>query len=526
MNGEIIKSYLIALGYKPNEQELKKFDENVKRTEKVVTDLGKSMAQVVISVSAGVEEMSRRLEDFYYVSQRSNTAVSNLMAIRYAAGQVGVGAESITSAIEGLKQTMNLNPGTEGLINNLGIQTRDANHELRDTSQIMNELVSRLTKMGAPGTPGFAVAAQFAQMLGISPETLVMLERHLGEFQKAQDDFRERAGQAGLDVDALSDKSRNFQNHLRLLESDIEIFGMLMEKNFIEPIDWVVQKADSVVQAINQMDRATQGWSTTIISIVGSLAGWKAAIATLRLLAPGLATKIFGEATSSLAPRIVGTALGFATRFAGPAAAFAAGMHPTELNTNEDERFKQLFGNQNAINQNARVNQVVDYFVSKGWSKAQAIGIAANLMRESGFGANAVGDDGKAYGIAQWHADRQEMFKKFAGHDIHGSTLEEQLAFVDHELRNNEKRAGDRLRGATTPGEAAGIVTQYYERPKDPFGASALSGRMADQIVNITQSNQVTVSGVTDPHAAASAVGAETTRNNADLVRNMKSAVQ
>lgn len=116
---------------------------------------------------------------------------------------------------------------------------------------------------------------------------------------------------------------------------------------------------------------------------------------------------------------------------------------------------------------------IVDSLMSKGWSQEQAMGIAANLHQESNYDPKAVGDSGKAYGIGQWHPDRQANFKKQFGKDIKGSTLEEQLAFVDWELRNTEKGAGNRLMGATNAGDAASIVSQYYERPADRAGEAS-----------------------------------------------------
>lgn len=52
------------------------------------------------------------------------------------------------------------------------------------------------------------------------------------------------------------------------------------------------------------------------------------------------------------------------------------------------------------------------YFQARGWTKEQAAGLAANIKRESAFRPDAVGDNGKAYGIAQWHPDRQAEFKR------------------------------------------------------------------------------------------------------------------
>ncbi len=120
------------------------------------------------------------------------------------------------------------------------------------------------------------------------------------------------------------------------------------------------------------------------------------------------------------------------------------------------------------------------YFQAQGWSREQAAGLAANIKRESAFNAGAVGDNGKAYGIAQWHPDRQAEFQKKFGKPIQGSTLEEQMAFMHYELtQGNERAAGVKLRGTSSAAEAAGAVSMHYERPNDRAGEAAKRGQMA-----------------------------------------------
>jgi hypothetical protein len=128
----------------------------------------------------------------------------------------------------------------------------------------------------------------------------------------------------------------------------------------------------------------------------------------------------------------------------------------------------------------AQEKAAMDYFQKQGWSKEQAAGLAANIKRESAFKADAVGDGGKAYGIAQWHPDRQAEFKKKFGKDIQGSSLEEQMAFMHHELTaGKEKGAGDKLRQATTAQDAAAAVSKHYERPADKEGEATKRGQLA-----------------------------------------------
>lgn len=104
----------------------------------------------------------------------------------------------------------------------------------------------------------------------------------------------------------------------------------------------------------------------------------------------------------------------------------------------------------------------------------QAKGIIANLMGESGKGLNhqAIGDGGKAFGVAQWHSDRQANFKRIFGHDIRQSTLEEQIKFLKWEMQNTEKAAGDKIRQAKNANEATIRSVAHYERPKDIQGQS------------------------------------------------------
>ncbi len=113
---------------------------------------------------------------------------------------------------------------------------------------------------------------------------------------------------------------------------------------------------------------------------------------------------------------------------------------------------------------NAKI--ALDYFVQQGWSPAQAAGLVANLQAESGQNLNpsALNPKEQAYGIAQWRGSRQRDFAKEIGKPMQGSSLQDQLQFVQWELNNTEARAARALKSAKTAEEAAAIVDQYYER--------------------------------------------------------------
>jgi hypothetical protein len=109
----------------------------------------------------------------------------------------------------------------------------------------------------------------------------------------------------------------------------------------------------------------------------------------------------------------------------------------------------------------------MEYFISQGYTPEQAAGIVGNLTKESGMRTDARnpndGGPGKdSVGLAQWNRERLEGLERFAGE--RGTSkydFETQLAYVDYELRNSERTAGNSLRGSTDAGGAALAMTRY-----------------------------------------------------------------
>lgn len=127
----------------------------------------------------------------------------------------------------------------------------------------------------------------------------------------------------------------------------------------------------------------------------------------------------------------------------------------------------------------ARIDRAMTFFMEQGWSRAQAAGIVGNLWAESRVKHDqAQHGGGPGYGLAQWEGPRQASFAQWAGHDIHDSTMQEQLEFIQWELTNTERGAGNALRDATTVDQAARIVMTQYERPADQ-SEGAQRGRAA-----------------------------------------------
>lgn len=118
-------------------------------------------------------------------------------------------------------------------------------------------------------------------------------------------------------------------------------------------------------------------------------------------------------------------------------------------------------------------------FEDQGWSHSDAAAIIAGLDRESGLRTGAVGDNGLAYGAAQWHPDRQAQFDAWSkaggtddGRDIRHSSMADQTNFINWDLTKGKyKSVGDHMRAAKTIEDKMAIFDKEYESPADAEGA-------------------------------------------------------
>ena len=98
-----------------------------------------------------------------------------------------------------------------------------------------------------------------------------------------------------------------------------------------------------------------------------------------------------------------------------------------------------------------------------GLAPHQAAGVVGNLIHESGQDLNPwgpTGDNGTAWGTAQWRGDRLARLKARPDYQ----TIEGQQAFMREELDGSENKAYKALLASQTPEEAAHAWDSQYER--------------------------------------------------------------
>lgn len=205
---DILRAFLIKLGFKIDATGKQKFVDTVASMTVNAVKLGTAITAASASVTAGVAKIASGLESLHFASQRTRASVENIQAFGFAAAQMGGSAEGARASLEHLARLMRTNPGASGLLRRLGVETHDAQGQLRDTSTLLTALGERLKRM--PYDRAYA----YAQALGIDEKTLNALQQGVGRFSAM---YRDMLRASGLDAQAAAKSSHAFMNELRLL---------------------------------------------------------------------------------------------------------------------------------------------------------------------------------------------------------------------------------------------------------------------------------------------------------------------
>ncbi|MEL0377596.1 transglycosylase SLT domain-containing protein, partial [Klebsiella pneumoniae] len=206
MNAETLKDFLISLGFNVDEAGAKKFDAVVAGTTLKAIELGVKVEAAALSVVAFTAKISSSLDNLYWASQRTGATVEGIKQIGYAVSQVGGSADSARGSLENLARFIRNNPGAEGFLNRLGVQTRDASGNMRDMATIFTGVGQRLSNMP------YYRANQYAQMLGLDENTLMAMRRGIGQFSG---EYTAMAKAIGYNADVAAVSSNKFMTSLR-----------------------------------------------------------------------------------------------------------------------------------------------------------------------------------------------------------------------------------------------------------------------------------------------------------------------
>lgn len=207
-NADTIKDFLVSLGFDIDQVGANKFEAVLKGVTANVLKVGAVVEGAALSIVGFTTQIANGLDKIYWASQRTGASVQGIKALGYAASQTGASAESAMSSLEGLAGFMRSNPGAEGFLNRLGVQTRDASGKMRDTAAIFTGVGQKLNNMP------YYRAKQYAQMLGIDENTLMAMRRGMGQLSS---EYALTAKRIGFNAESAAKQSNIFMTSMRNL---------------------------------------------------------------------------------------------------------------------------------------------------------------------------------------------------------------------------------------------------------------------------------------------------------------------
>lgn len=218
MNAETIKDFLISLGFDIDEAGGRKFESVVSGVTMNAVKMGAAVEAAALTVVGFTTKIASSLDRLYWQSQRTGASANNIRAIGYAFSQAGGSVEGFNGTLDNLARFLRSTPGAEGFLRNLGVQTRDAAGNLRDTAQLVTLVGDKLAKMP------YYRANQYAQILGIDESTLLAMRRGVKGFTS---DYQSMLQATGFDSQKAAEQSNKFMTQMRGLAN---LFGIMRDK--------------------------------------------------------------------------------------------------------------------------------------------------------------------------------------------------------------------------------------------------------------------------------------------------------
>ncbi|MGN6312849.1 MAG: phage tail tip lysozyme [Rhodanobacteraceae bacterium] len=536
----VIDALVITLGLDTREYEkkqkdvttsLKKFSETSDKQTKLIAEQGKKAAgafsalKIEILGALAAFGMGAGFKAFVQDNMNGQAALGRmsktlgmsahqLQAWKLAAKEMGGAGSEATDALQSVAKGMAEAKihGTSALIQ---ASRRFGFDVSNDPAQTLVNISRRMAQMHDPQQ-----ALQIAEAAGISNFT--MQQMLLQGPEKLQAQLAHTMAITGAATKESTEQAAKLQAQWadvqeRFRQVGERVFNKLepaLDKlatrfaDWLDSIDWdkVIADIGTFIDKVQHLVEALGGVKGILIDIaaikvfgwVASIGGW---VIQLRALTAALVAARAASAAGA-AGEVAGSAgMGGLMRLAPWALPIWALFHSESLGgkqradgTYEDEALSAAalsaaakdpraaaFQRQQRNSASVGRDEAIRYFLSQGFSRNAAIGMAANIARESSFNPFASGDNGQAYGIGQWHPSRQADFARVMGLPIQASSFQQQLAFYAYEVRHN-KRLMDQLAKDPSAASAAMLVSMLNERPADMQGEAQKRAILAQQM--------------------------------------------
>ncbi|OWO82953.1 hypothetical protein B5C26_08110 [Photorhabdus luminescens] len=259
-NVETTKDFLGSLKFDVDEAGQSKFISVITEVTANVLKMGEEIKNTALTVINFTTQIANGLDKLYWQSQKIGATAEKIKAIGYAVSQAGGSVEGFNQSLEGFANFLHKNPGGEGLLRNIGVQTRDVNGNLRDTASLVAQVGEQLSKMPMDR------ANRYANKLGIDENTLMAMRHGIGQYVV---EYQDMAKTIGYNPTKATQQSHQFIARMNALDN---LFGMIKEKIGADLAGGLTGRVESFQQTILLNFPRIEKVITRVLNVVLDLA--------------------------------------------------------------------------------------------------------------------------------------------------------------------------------------------------------------------------------------------------------------
>lgn len=247
MSGEVIKEFLVGLGFKVDDAGLARFTSTITSATVAVTAMGAAATAAAAAVFAGVKSVAAEYDQLDKLATQFRTTADAVDEFVDASQILGVDNEKAIESLKNLDRAIvdtSMGMGRAKLVfEDLGIAVTDASGKLKPTTEVMGELAEKFKDMER------GKQLRVMERLGLDPALLKVFNADLAALSaelKAIDDA------VGFDFEEAVAEGKEFTKVFKVLQQEIEKWKMLFAKAYEVIAVKMMPKMRGIMDSITQ----------------------------------------------------------------------------------------------------------------------------------------------------------------------------------------------------------------------------------------------------------------------------------
>lgn len=263
---DVIKEFLVKLGFKLDEDGVKKFQAGIASVTKEVTGLGLKAAGAATAVTAAVTKIAEQYEELYFAAIRTGSSASALSTFAFGSKAIGIEAGVAATSLERLNIQLKTNPGFVSQANRDGIKTFG-----RETKDVYNDIIKMFAARPKDPMSQALMYMQAQGIYGISAAELIQRIPLIKEQAEAEEYHNRIMALSGVHMGDLASKSEHLMHTYQRLGAAQGMLWDSVAEKWIPAIDAGVGWLNNMQEVLLKTGKDTGGFTNQVYALATAL---------------------------------------------------------------------------------------------------------------------------------------------------------------------------------------------------------------------------------------------------------------